>query len=223
MNLIEKVFIKAKNYSRLFDVQCRLSNSHKEINKPNYDKALNDFNEALTEFMREKILALTSNIDPDETKKLIEDKILKMIEETTKDTLNKNAAKDTVIDVETIEVEAINVEAIDVEAIDVKTKESEIDKSESKKDGDIVSPKQDESMNDFNSYFKTNVIGGVEIKGKTFKTDQHIAINRDICLKDSEIIDLIKNKKIIRCRRNKNHNVIDINELFGEREQVEAV
>jgi hypothetical protein len=55
MHLIEKVFVKARNYSRHFDTQKNLSQSHKEINRPIYEKALFELEDAITELIKEKV------------------------------------------------------------------------------------------------------------------------------------------------------------------------
>ena len=189
MNTIEKVFIKTKSFVRQFDVQCRLSDSHKEINKPLYDKALVELDEAITELMKEKVLALTSDISSEDIKQLIEEKIIKIIEDNTKD------------------------------VIGIDTEEGETEKCETEEEsGDTVSPseEQDADLQDSNSYFRVNVIGGIEIKDNILKVDEYFGLNIDICRNDSEISDLIKSKKIIRCRKSFKDRAKDINHLFVE-------
>jgi len=55
MDLIETLFVKGRNYSRQFDVQTKLSTSHRAINQPVYDKALKELNDAINDLLKKKL------------------------------------------------------------------------------------------------------------------------------------------------------------------------
>jgi hypothetical protein len=71
MHLIEKVFVKARNYSRHFDTQKNLSQSHKEINRPIYEKALFELEDAITELIKEKVENIVDKHIGGKVKKII--------------------------------------------------------------------------------------------------------------------------------------------------------